>query len=91
MAEVGHCISQAKHWIQSVSRAGSDFFSEVGCPGVSTQSYRDIGQTSMHAPSPVHTSQSTATLVPCMPSFVGGSTGPQTLCPLCSSTIFRFF
>ena len=38
MAEVGHCISQAKHWMQSVSRAGSDFFSEVGCPGVSAQS-----------------------------------------------------
>ena len=91
IAEAGHCISQDKHWIQSVSRAGSDFFSEVGCPGVSTQSYRDIGQTSMHAPSPVHTSQSTATLVPCMPSFVGGSIGPQTLCPLCSPTTFRFF
>ena len=91
IAEAGHCISQDKHWIQSVSRAGSDFFSEVGCPGVSTQSYKDIGQTSMHAPSPVHTSQSTATLVPCMPSFVGGSTGPQTLCPLCSPTTFRFF
>ena len=38
MAEVGHCISQAKHWMQSVSRAGSDFFSEVECPGVSAQS-----------------------------------------------------
>lgn len=38
MAEVGHCISQAKHWMQSVSLAGSDFFSEVGCPGVSAQS-----------------------------------------------------
>jgi hypothetical protein len=91
MAEVGHCISQAKHWMQSVSLAGSDFFSEVGCPGVSAQSYRDMGQTSMHMPSPVHMSQSTATLVPCIPSFVGGSTGPQTLCPLCSPTTFLFF
>ena len=91
MAAVGHCISQAKHWMQSVSLAGSDFFSEVGCPGVSAQSYRDMGQTSMQIPSPVHTSQSTATLVPCIPSFVGGSTGPQTLCPLCSPTTFRFF
>ena len=64
MAEVGHCISQAKHWMQSVSLTGSDFFSEVGCPGVSAQSYRDTGQTSMQMPSPVHMSQSTATLVP---------------------------
>jgi hypothetical protein len=30
MAEVGHCISQAKHWMQAGSLAGSDFFSEVG-------------------------------------------------------------
>jgi len=79
MAPVGHCISQAKHCMQSGSRAGSDFFSEVGCAGASTKSYSDTGQTSTHTPSPVHTSQSTATLVPCMPSFFGGSTGPQTL------------
>ena len=91
MAEVGHCISQAKHCMQSVSLTGSDFLSEVGCPGVSTKSYSDTGQTSTHTPSPVHTSQSTAVLVPCIPSFVGGSTGPQTLCPLCSPTTFRFF
>ena len=84
MAAVGHCISQAKHCMQSFSRAGSDFFSEVGCPGASAQSNRDTGQTSMHMPSPVQTSQSTATLVPCIPSFFGGSTGPQTLWPLCS-------
>jgi hypothetical protein len=64
MAEVGHCISQAKHWMQSGSLTGSDFFSEVGCPGVSTKSYSDTGQTSTHTPSPVHTSQSTAVLVP---------------------------
>jgi hypothetical protein len=38
MAEVGHCISQAKHCMQSGSLAGSDFFSEVGCPGESAQS-----------------------------------------------------
>ena len=34
MAEVGHCISQAKHWMQSGSLTGSDFFSDVGWPGV---------------------------------------------------------
>jgi len=65
--------------MQSVSLAGSDFFSEVGCPGVSAQSKRVTGQTSMQTPSPVQQSQSTATVVPCMPSFAGGSTGPQTL------------
>jgi hypothetical protein len=91
MAEVGHCISQAKHWMQSGSLTGSDFFSEVGCPGASAQSYRETGQTSMHTPSPVQMSQSTATLVPCMPSFVGGSTGPHTLWPLCSPTTCLFF
>jgi hypothetical protein len=91
MAEVGHCISQAKHWMQSGSLAGSDFLSEVGCPGAFAQSYRETGQTSMHTPSPVQMSQSTATLVPCIPSFVGGSTDPQTLCPLCAPTTFRFF
>jgi hypothetical protein len=91
MAAVGHCISQAKHCMQSGSRAGSDFFSEVGCPAASTKSYSDTGQTSTHTPSPVHTSQSTATLVPWMPCFVGGSTGPQTLCPLCSPATCLFF
>ena len=91
IAAVGHCISQAKHCMQSISRAGSDFFSEVGCPGESAQSYSETGHTSMHAPSPVHTSQSTATLVPCIPRFFGGSTGPQTLCPLCSPTTFLVF
>jgi len=75
--------------MQSFSRAGSDFFSEVGCPGASAQSNRDTGQTSMHTPSPVHTSQSIATLVPCMPCLLGGSTGPQTLWPLCSPTTCR--
>jgi hypothetical protein len=79
MAAVGHCISHAKHCMQSASLAGSDFFSEVGCPGESAKSYNDTGQTSMHTPSPVHTSQSTATFVPCIPSLFGGSTGPQTL------------
>jgi hypothetical protein len=38
IAEVGHCISQAKHWMQSGSLTGSDFFSEVGWPGASAQS-----------------------------------------------------
>ena len=64
MAAVGQFISQAKHCMQSFSRAGSDFFPEVGCLGVSAQSYKDTGQTSMHTPSPTQTSQSTATLVP---------------------------
>jgi hypothetical protein len=89
IAAVGHCASQTKHCMQSFSRAGSDFFSEIGCPGVSAKSNRDTGQTSMHTPSPVQTSQSTATLVPCMPSFFGGSTGPQTLWPLCSPATCR--
>lgn len=64
MAAVGHCVSHAKHWMQSFSRAGSDFFREVGCSGVSAHSNTVTGQTSMHMPSPVHASQSTATLVP---------------------------
>ena len=64
MAEVGHCISQAKHWIQSVSLAGSDFFSEVGCPGVSAQSYRDMGQTSMQRWFRVFPASSAALRVP---------------------------
>ena len=57
MAWVGHWVSQAKHWMQSGSRAGSDRFSPLG---VSAQSYKDTGQTLMHTPSPTQTSQSTA-------------------------------
>jgi len=79
MAWVGHEVSHARHWMQSFSLAGSDFFSELGCPGLSAHSNTFTGQSSMQTPSPVQTSQSTATLVPCMPSFLGGSTGPQTL------------
>jgi hypothetical protein len=78
MAPVGQFVWQAKHCMQSFSLAGSDFFSEVGLPGVSAQSYNDTGQTSIHTPSPTQTSQSTATFVPCIPCFAGGSTGPQT-------------
>ena len=65
--------------MQSGSLAGSDFFSELGCPGDSAQSNTVTGQTSMQIPSPLQESQSTATSVPCTPSFFGGSTGPQTL------------
>jgi hypothetical protein len=90
IACTGHCISHAKHCIQSFSLAGSDFRSESGCPGESAQSYNETGHTSMQTPSPVQTSQSTALVVPCMPSFRGGSTGPQTLWPLCSPITFRF-
>ena len=83
MACAGHCASHARHWIQSDSLAGSDFFSEVGCPGESAQSKTVTGQTSMQTPSPVQRSQSTATFVPCTPSLFGGSTGPHTLWLLC--------
>jgi hypothetical protein len=79
MAWLGHWVSQAKHWMQSTSLAGSDFFGESGCPGASPQSYSAMGQTSMQTPSPVQASQSTATLVPCMPILFGGSRGPQIL------------
>ena len=78
IAWTGHWTSHARHCMQSGSLAGSDFFSEVGCPGVSAQSNTFTGQTSMQTPSPSQISQSTATVVPCMPSLVGGSTGPQT-------------
>ena len=81
MAWAGHCVSQARHWMQSFSLAGSDFFSEVECPGASAHSKTVTGQISIQTPSPVQMSQSTATFVPCMPSFLGGSTGPQTSCP----------
>jgi hypothetical protein len=91
MACVGHCVSQARHFMQSFSRAGSDFFSDVGCPGASAQSNKLTGQTSKQTPSPVQISQSTATSVPWIPSFFGGSTGPQTLCPLCSPAGVRVF
>ena len=91
MACVGHWVSQARHFMQSFSLAGSDFFSEFGWPGESPQSNRVTGQTSTQIPSPVQMSQSTATSVPWMPSFFGGSTGPQTLCPLCWSATFRVF
>jgi hypothetical protein len=64
MAAAGHCISHARHCIQSFSRAGSDLRSESGCPGESAQSYNETGQTSMHTPSPTHESQSTALDVP---------------------------
>lgn len=78
MAWVGHEVSQARHCMQSFSLAGSDFFSEVGCPGESAHSKTFTGQTSMQTPSPVQRSQSTATIFPCMPSLFGGSTGPHT-------------
>jgi hypothetical protein len=57
MACVGHCVSQARHWMQSFSRAGSDLFWP---PGASAQSYSDTGHTLIHTPSPTQTSQSTA-------------------------------
>ena len=64
IAAAGHCISQARHCMQSFSLAGSDFLSESGCPGESAQSYSETGQTSMHTPSPTQESQSTALVVP---------------------------
>ena len=73
IACAGHCISHAKHCIQSFSRAGSDFRSETGCPGESARSSRETGQTSKHTPSPTHTSRSTALDVPWIPFFSGGS------------------
>src|SRR4030042_3230357 len=77
--------------MQSVSLTGSDFFSDVGCPGASLNSKTLTGQTSMHMPSPLQTSQSTATVVPWIPSFIGGSTGPHTSWPACLFTTFLFF
>jgi hypothetical protein len=38
MAWLGHWVSHAKHWMQSASLTGSDFFSEIGFPGASPQS-----------------------------------------------------
>lgn len=89
MAPAGHCNWHAKHWMHVSSLAGSALRCERGCPGVSTMSYSDTGQTSAQTPSPTQESQSTATEVPWIPSLAGGSTGPQTLCPLCSETTWR--
>jgi len=88
IACVGHSDSQAPHWMHSLSFAGSDFFSEVGCPGVLIISNTLTGQTPTHISSPLHISWSTATLVPCMPSCFGGARGPHILCPACSPAGF---
>ncbi len=77
IAAAGHCISHAKHCMQSFSRAGSDFRSERGCPGESAQSYNETGQTSMQTPSPTQLSQSTALVVPWIPSLWGFNWSPD--------------
>jgi len=86
MAWVGHCTSHARQNMQSGSLTGSDFFSDVGCPGESINSNTLTGQIDVQMPSPLQQSWSTATLVPCIPSFSGGFTSPLTLCPACSFT-----
>jgi len=91
IALTGHLFSHRRHCIQSDPLAGKAFFSEVGWPGVSIHSYSFTGQTSMHMPQPSHISQSTATLVPRIPSFSGGSTGPQMAMPSSLPTFFLFF
>jgi len=90
IACVGQLTSHALQNMQSGSFFGSDFFSEVGCPGESIISNTETGQTEMHISSPLQTSWSTATCVPWMPSLVGGFTSPRTLCPLCSPTTLYF-
>jgi hypothetical protein len=70
--------------MQSISFTGSDFLLEVACPGEPIQLKTFTGQTEIQMPSPSQESWSTATLVPCIPSFSGGFTSPLTLCALCS-------
>lgn len=84
IAWVGHCTSHARQKMHWGSFTGSDFFSDVGCPGDSAQSKTLTGQTDIQMPSPLQTSWSTATWVPWTPSFSGGFTSPLTLCPACS-------
>lgn len=91
MAWVGHCTSHARQKMHCGSFTGSDFFSEVGCPGESTQSKTLTGQTEMQMPSPLQTSWSTATCVPWIPLFSGSFTSPLTACPLCSPVTAYFF
>src|SRR3990170_2542246 len=90
IARTGHPASHALQKMQSGSFTGSDFFFEVGCPGESTQSKTLTGQTEMQIPSPSQESWSTATEVPCTPSFPGGFTSPLTLCELWSPTTCFF-
>ena len=78
----GHTFSHARQNIQSFSLAINGFFSDPGWPGVSNHSYTLTGHASIHAPSPIQISKSTATLSPHIPNCPGASTGPQTLIPL---------
>ena len=72
--------------MQLISFTGSDFLLEVACSGELIQPKTFTGQTEIQMPSPSQESWSTATLVPCIPSFPGGLTSPLTLCALCSPT-----
>ena len=73
--------------MQSSSLIGAAFFSATnggksGCslcgfvPGVSTNSNTAVGHTSMHTPSAIHISKSTATVLPSIPNISGAFTGP---------------
>src|SRR5215210_9061036 len=67
--------------MQSFSLIMKGFFSDAGCPGVSSHSYTLTGQASIHAPSAMHISKSTHTSFPHIPSCPGASKGPHTLIP----------
>jgi hypothetical protein len=72
IAFTGHCTSHAIHWMQSFSLTGSDFFSDVGWPGLSVISNTFTGHTLTQISSASHMSWSTATIVPWIPSLAGG-------------------
>src|SRR5438132_6401140 len=56
-------------------------FPVPACPGLSSHSKTKTGQTSIQTPSAMQASQSTATLVPWIPSAVGyGLLSPSSLC-----------
>ena len=67
--------------MQSFSLIMNGFFSEAGCPGVSSHSNTFTGQASMQAPSAMQISKSTVTSVPQIPTCPGGSIGPHTFIP----------
>src|SRR5689334_17345971 len=89
MATGGQTLSQAMQKMQAASFAGSAFFPDAGWPGVSSHSNTFSGHASMHAPSAVQRSKSTATHVPWMPSLAGFSSVPQIAWPACSPDCFK--
>jgi hypothetical protein len=64
IACTGHWTSHAMHTMQSFSLTGSDFFVDVGWPGLSIISKTFTGHTLTQISSALHMSWSTATIVP---------------------------